>query len=69
MILKYETEHERESITKQQELEGYVLIGVKNITEGNFLVFSKNEVTALEELTNYMLDVDYRLMMVEMGLM
>ncbi|PIC80555.1 hypothetical protein CSV75_01825 [Sporosarcina sp. P18a] len=40
--------------------------------DGNFLIFAKPEPqppSGIEELTNYVLDVDFRLLMVEMGLM
>lgn len=38
-IVKYETEDERESLINAFIGNGFILLGEKNITEGNFLVF------------------------------
>lgn len=77
MIYKYEytTQEERTSILESNQ--DKYLIEEKNIREGNFLVFTdvkplEVEITELktsnEELSNYMLDVDMRLVMMELGL-
>lgn len=72
---EYTTEQERENIINSNT--DKYLIEEKNIREGNFLVFTdvkplEVEITELktsnEELSNYMLDVDMRLVMMELGL-
>ena len=42
-IIKYETETEADKIKSDKQKEGYILISVSNVKEGNFLGFAKTE--------------------------
>lgn len=71
MKIKYYKESEVEEIVAQQKVDGYELIEIQNITDGNFLIFAKIEPlqpTETEILTDYIIDVDYRVTMIELGL-
>ncbi|MCT4597476.1 MAG: hypothetical protein N4A50_06310 [Vallitalea sp.] len=39
LIIKYDTEQEAELIKKEKTSQGYTLVEIANITEGNFLGF------------------------------
>lgn len=66
---KYETNEERENIISQNVAQGFIKIEEHNITEGNFLIFvTKEERQPQPTQEDYMLDLDYRLSMIELGL-
>ncbi|MNP28570.1 hypothetical protein D3C76_1215400 [compost metagenome] len=78
IIIKYETEEEAEQIIYEKQEDGFTLVEVTNITEGNFLGFQGSEWTPsiypkpleerINENTEYLIDVDYRLSIIELGL-
>lgn len=70
MEIRYTNESEVPIIVKEKEQEGYTLTEIRNIQEGKFLIFKKtdNHLPSSDDLLNYILDVDMRLMMIEMGL-
>lgn len=41
IIIKYETEEDAQRIIAEKQAEGYTLVEVQNITEGNFLGFEE----------------------------
>ncbi|MGG6314100.1 hypothetical protein [Paenibacillus macerans] len=41
LIIKYETEEEAEQIIYEKQKDGFTLVEVSNITEGNFLGFQE----------------------------
>lgn len=77
MEVKYETREQREQIIKDKELEGYVLVHEKILSDvGNSLIFKHhtglkpvNPEPTFEELQlEQNVDFDYRLSLLEMGL-
>ena len=67
-IYKYETQEEANSIITQKKIEGYIVTHIQNVTEGNFLGFTKKEdsqppVDVLEKLTQ----IEIRLKNIEEG--
>lgn len=71
--IKYTTQSERDEIISRKTKEGLLLAEELNLINRNYLVFKiKSKLkshTEIEELTNYVLDVDFRLTMIEMGLL
>lgn len=78
IIIKYETEEEGKQIITEKSAAGYTLVAVQNVTEGNFLGFQEPgwvppepETPLLDKIndnTEYLIDIDYRLSLVELGL-
>lgn len=48
IIIKYETEEEAQQIIQTKQAEGFVLIAVSNVTEGNFLGFDDSTPTPVD---------------------
>ena len=79
MIIRYNSETEIQGIIEEQKINGWVLKEVRNIAEGNFLLFDNNSILPVERInfleneaaanTDYLIDIDFRLMMLELGIL
>lgn len=69
MKLPFINEEDAGRIVEEQKSLGYVLMEIQNTTLGNFLVFNKkNQNIDTKEFSDYIVDVDYRVTMIELGL-
>ena len=71
---KYSTEEEKNLIIESQLANGFYLIEEQNISEGNFLIFGTGtestnpEPTETQILMDFIVDVDYRVSRLELGM-